>query len=110
MASIVANMHLPVLVNGRQPLLRTLGKFTVSATGDCPERRFSVAIDRTLAPERSCVPGESFKTGPSCQTWFTVVVFFGSSKVAKTTISLLEYVADRSETPKLKSPFCNWVR
>ena len=33
MASIVANLHLPVLVHGRQPVLRTLGKFTVSATG-----------------------------------------------------------------------------
>ncbi|GFZ04123.1 hypothetical protein Acr_16g0007470 [Actinidia rufa] len=35
MASIVANLHLPLLVHGRQPILRTLGKFTVSATGVC---------------------------------------------------------------------------
>ncbi|GFZ04171.1 golgin Putative 5 [Actinidia rufa] len=50
MASIVANLHLPLLVNERQPLLRTLGKFTVSATGG---RQGRVAIVTKATGESS---------------------------------------------------------
>ncbi|PSS07426.1 Protein CURVATURE THYLAKOID 1C like [Actinidia chinensis var. chinensis] len=50
MASIVANLHLPLLVNGRQPLLRTLGKFTVSAIGG---RQGRVAIVSKATGESS---------------------------------------------------------
>ncbi|XP_057504591.1 protein CURVATURE THYLAKOID 1C, chloroplastic-like [Actinidia eriantha] len=50
MASIVANLHLPVLVHGRQPVLRALGKFTVSATGG---RQGRVAIVTKATGESS---------------------------------------------------------
>ncbi|PSS17930.1 Protein CURVATURE THYLAKOID 1C like [Actinidia chinensis var. chinensis] len=53
MASIVANLHLPVLVHGRQPVLRALGKFTVSATGLTGGRQDRVAIVTKATGESS---------------------------------------------------------
>uniref|UniRef100_A0A5B7AGZ6 Cyanobacterial aminoacyl-tRNA synthetase CAAD domain-containing protein n=1 Tax=Davidia involucrata TaxID=16924 RepID=A0A5B7AGZ6_DAVIN len=50
MASIVANLPPPLLVNGRRPLLRTLRKFTVSAIG---ERELRVAVVAKATGESS---------------------------------------------------------
>jgi hypothetical protein len=47
--------------------------------------------------------------GPSCQTWFTVVKLLSSVSVANIVISLFSNVAERFETPKLKSPSASVV-
>uniref|UniRef100_A0A5B7C3Y8 Cyanobacterial aminoacyl-tRNA synthetase CAAD domain-containing protein n=1 Tax=Davidia involucrata TaxID=16924 RepID=A0A5B7C3Y8_DAVIN len=50
MASIVANLPPPLFVNGRRPLLRNLGKFTVFAIG---ERQLRVAVVAKATGESS---------------------------------------------------------
>jgi hypothetical protein len=71
-----------------------------------PSRKLIDPVDFIFAELEavSWTPGLLPLRGPSCQTWFTVVEVLPSVSVANIVISLLSNVADRFETPKLKSP------
>jgi hypothetical protein len=78
----------------------------------CCSRKFREPADLIFSEVEavSCILGLSPLRGPSCQTWFTVVMLLPSVSVANIVISLLfSNVAERFETPKLKAPSANVV-
>jgi hypothetical protein len=78
----------------------------------CCSRKFTEPTDLIFSEVEAVlwILGLSPLRGPSCQTWFTVVMPLPSVSVANIVISLLfSNVAERFETPKLKAPSVNVV-
>lgn len=76
--------------------LWSLATVTVPEEVACPERKLMEPVETLLALLRGCCTGTPLLNGPTCHTWFTVVL--GGFMVANIIMSLLELVAVKLST------------